>query len=341
MQSSTLNSMMGTSWHSYCKIWNVGSVELNTFFDEPVQVEEKVDGSQFSFGVFNGEIKARSKSKEIIVDNPEKLFSKAIETIKDLVPLLRDGWTYRGEFLGKTKHNALAYSRVPSGNIIIFDINDGEESYLPYAEKKTEAERLGLEVVPLLYTGLISSPEQFMKLLDNVSVLGGQKIEGVVCKNYTKFGRDKKVLMAKFVSESFKEVHKSEWKVANPGNADILQIIQTKYASQARWNKAIIHLKERGELDNSPKDIGNLIKEVQEDIKTECKEEIKEELWQWAKDKILRGATKGIPTWYKEELVKSQFDDKEARQEVLDQLTAESQELGLYNEVLVTANPEE
>lgn len=310
MNAVELNQAIGTSWHTYPKIWNVGNIELNTFFNESVQVEEKVDGSQFSFGVFNGEIKVKSKSKEILLDAPEKMFNHAIQTVNFLKPLLKDGWTYRAEYLAKPKHNALAYNRIPSNHLVIFDINIGEEAYLTYEDKKAEAERLGLEVVPLLYTGIINSPEQFLKLLDNTSILGGQKIEGIVCKNYTKFGRDKKVLMAKYVSESFKEVHKSDWKVSNPGNADMIQILTTKYTSESRWNKAIQHIKERGELDNSPKDIGALIKEVQLDISTECKEDIKEELYKWAIDKILRGTTKGIPTWYKEQLVKSQFQEQ-------------------------------
>src|SRR6185295_11609143 len=216
MNTAELNKSMGTSWHSYPKIWNVGNVELNTFFDEAVLVEEKVDGSQFSFGIFDGVIRVRSKGKEIVLDAPEKLFEKAIATVLQLAPLLRNGWTYRGEFLAKPKHNALAYDRTPVNNIIIFDINDGEESYLPYGAKAIEAQRLGLEVVPKLFEGVINSPAQFLELMNNVSVLGGQKIEGVVCKNYTKFGRDKKVLMAKHVSEAFKEVHQKEWKVGNP-----------------------------------------------------------------------------------------------------------------------------
>ena len=310
MNATELNLTLGTSWHTYPKIWNVGSLELNAFFDEPVLVEEKVDGSQFSFGIFNNEIKVRSKGKEILLDAPEKMFIKAIETVLFLKDKLIDGYTYRGEFLAKPKHNALAYDRVPNLHIIIFDVNNGHEQYLSYEEKKAEAQRLGLEVVPKLYEGLIQSPEQFSKLMDNVSILGGQKIEGIVCKNYTKFGRDKKVLMAKHVSEAFKEVHKSEWKVSNPGNADILQILIAKYTSESRWNKSIQHLKERGEFQNNPSDIGNLIKEVQNDISTECREDIKEELYKWAKDKILRGSVKGLPEWFKEQLVKVQFENK-------------------------------
>lgn len=307
MNTAELNKSMGTSWHTYPKIFNVGSVELNTFFDESVQVEEKVDGSQFSFGIFNGELVARSKGKQLIIDAPEKMFTAAIETVKELMPLLKDGWTYRVEYLSKPKHNALTYDRIPSKNLIIFDVNDGEESYLSYEDKKAEAERLGLEVVPLIYTGMVTSPEQFMKLLDNVSVLGGQKIEGVVLKNYTKFGRDKKVLMAKYVSESFKEVHKSEWKTSNPTKNDVLQTLIIKYKSESRWNKAVQHLKERGEFTNSPQDIGGLIKEVQHDIVTECKEDIKEELYRWAIDHIKRGSVRGLPEWVKEQLVKEQF----------------------------------
>jgi hypothetical protein len=33
-----------SSWHSYSKIFNLGHVELNRFFEDPVLVEEKVDG---------------------------------------------------------------------------------------------------------------------------------------------------------------------------------------------------------------------------------------------------------------------------------------------------------
>lgn len=320
MNAAELNASMGTSWHSYPKIWNVGSIELADFFNEPVTVEEKVDGSQFSFGVFNGEIKVRSKGKELILDAPEKMFIKAIDTVRKLAPNLINNWTYRGEFLAKPKHNALAYDRIPSDNIILFDVNNGEESYLSYEEKKAEAQRLGLEVVPLIYTGMVTTPEQFLAFMDNVSILGGQKIEGVVLKNYTKFGRDKKVLMAKHVSEAFKEVHKADWKTSNPKSGDILQILSDKYKSDSRWNKAIQHLKERGEYTHSPKDIGSLMKEVQHDLVLECKEDIKDELWKWSKDHILRASVRGLPEYFKEQLVKQQFEGPE---------------------VLLTANPEE
>jgi hypothetical protein len=72
-------------------------------------------------------------------------------------------------------------------------------------------------VVPLVFEGVVLDIEFFRGLLDRVSILGGQKIEGVFVKNYARFNPDKKVMMAKYVSEAFKEIHQGEWKSANPG----------------------------------------------------------------------------------------------------------------------------
>ena len=295
-----------TSWHSYPSIFALGHRYLKHLFDDPVLVEEKIDGSQFSFGRFNGELRIKSKGKEMLVDAPEKMFQKAVDTVKELN--LHDGWTYRGEYLSKPKHNALAYDRVPKGNVIIFDINNAEESYLSYEDKQAESNRIGLETVPIIYQGNEVTQELIKTWLETTSILGGQKIEGVVIKNYKQFGKDKKVLMGKFVSEAFKEVHKSEWKEANPGQGDIIQRIIYMLKTPARWNKAVQHLQESGQLENSPKDIGKLINEIKTDIIKECEGEISETLYHWAIGNILRGVVSGAPEWYKEKLMEEQFN---------------------------------
>jgi hypothetical protein len=273
---------------------------------DSVLVEEKIDGSQFSFGRFNGELRVRSKGKEMISDAPEKLFKDAVATVAALE--LRDGWTYRGECLQKPKHNSLAYERTPKGNVIIFDINSDEERYLSYEEKQAEAARLGLEIVPLLFAGKIESANDVRSFLELTSVLGGQKIEGVVIKNYSRFGRDKKALMGKYVSESFKEVHKNEWGKSNPKQGDIIIRLIEMFKTPTRWDKAVIHLAERGELENSPRDIGKLILEVKTDLKKECVDEIKDTLFSWAIDSVLRGSVGGLPEWYKQKLLDGQFN---------------------------------
>ena len=303
------------SWHSYPSIYNLGHKALQELFKEPVLVEEKVDGSQFSFGLFQDAegvryIRCRSKGAQLNLVAPEGMFIKAIDSVRQIEAKLNVGWTYRAEYLCKPKHNSLTYDRVPAGNLIIFDINTGEEAYVSYEDKKAESERLGLEIVPSIYQGLVENVEIFRSFLDRESCLGGQKIEGVVIKNYTRFGPDKKVLMGKFVSEAFKEIHSREWKTSNPTQGDIIQQIIDEYRTPARWSKAVQHLREAGKIEDSPRDIGLLMKEVPSDIKKECAEEIAAYLTAHAMPQIMRGVVGGLPEWWKEELLKEQFSDR-------------------------------
>lgn len=297
-----------SAFNSYPKVYNLGHPALASLLDGDVVVEEKIDGSQFSFGMFDGVLRCRSKGKEQVVGAPDKMFESAIATITNLAQKLTPEWCYRGEFLNKPKHNALAYDRVPAQNIILFDINTAAETYLAPSEKAEVAAALGLEVVPRLALAAFSI-EAVKQLLNTTSCLGGQKVEGIVVKNYNRFGRDGKVLMGKYVSEAFKEVHGREWATTNPGSNDILERLQLKYTTPARWAKAVQHLAEKGQLKNEPSDIGSLIKEVQSDVVAECRAEIAEELLNWALPKVIRGVTAGLPQWYKTKLLEGAFSN--------------------------------
>lgn len=293
------------SYTSYPKVWSLGHAGIKELLFDEVIVEEKIDGSQFSFGRFNGELRCKSKGAEINVEYPEKMFSNAVAVVKGLN--LINGFTYRAEYLKTPKHNVLAYDRIPKDHLIIFDITTGVEEYLSYGGKQEECERIGLECVPVLYQGKIEDPASIVELLQTVSVLGGQKVEGIVIKNYNRFGIDKKILIGKYVSEAFKEVHNDEWHAANPTRTDVITHLIASYKTPARWNKAIQHLKEAGKLTQSPRDIGLLIKEVQNDIEEEEREEIKNKLYANAIQHIKRGVVGGLPEYYKEYLMKEQF----------------------------------
>jgi hypothetical protein len=291
---------------SYPSVYALGHKAISGLFDNQVIVEEKVDGSQFSFGIINGEYVCRSHKKQMIVDAPEQMFIQAIENTKNLD--MRPDWIYRGEFLGKPKHNTLNYGRVPKNNVILFDVMTAPETYLPYPEKVEEAQRLGLECVPLLYEGRVENFEMFKGFLEKVSILGATTIEGVVIKNYQLFTQEKKVAMGKYVSEAFKEIHDKDWKDRNPTGKDLVLILSEKYHSEARWRKAILHLREEGKLENSPKDIGLLIREIPADVLKECEDEIKDALFKHFLPNIQRGIVRDFPEWYKDELAKSAFD---------------------------------
>ncbi len=300
------------SLSSYPSIYNLGHRAVATILHGPVIVEEKVDGSQFTFTLLDGELRMRSKGADVHELAPEGMFARAVATVQALKPLLREGWVYRGEYLQKPKHNVLAYDRHPEKHIILFDIQTAPETYLDPEAKAAEASRLGLECVPTLYRGLIESADSLRGLLDTVSCLGGQKIEGVVIKPaaYDQFGVDKKCLLAKFVSEAFKETHAQTWTKEHKDKTsrEILETLGAGLNTQARWSKAVLHLREAGKLEDSPRDIGLLIGEVPTDVRKECEDEIKQALFDWAWPQLKRMTTRGLAEWYKEQLLKLQFE---------------------------------
>lgn len=293
---------------SYGKIYHLGHAALADLFTSEVSVEEKCDGSQVSVQKLNGQLHMRSKNQQLNIDSPQMLFLEGVEAMKELLPLLNEGWTYRGEYLRSPRHNGLAYDRIPNKHIMIFDIDTGNQTYLNPEERKKECDRIGLECIPVMYYGMITDVDQMMKFMDSVSVLGGQKIEGLVFKNHTKFDEQfGKILMGKFVSEEFKEVQAGFWKKDNPKKGDIIDNLVNSLRTPARWNKSIQHLRDDGILTDSPKDIGPLIREIIKDVESECMEEIKDALYVWARKEISSRITHGFPEYYKEKLVKKQW----------------------------------
>ena len=109
--------------HSYPSVYAIGHKAISNLFVGPVVVEEKVDGSQFSMALLDGVLVCRSKGAQLVVDAPEKMFQRAVDVARSLQ--LTPGWVYRCEFLGKPKHNTLAYARIPERHLIVFDVCSG------------------------------------------------------------------------------------------------------------------------------------------------------------------------------------------------------------------------
>jgi len=293
--------------HSYPKVWNLGHPALDGLRDGPVSVEEKVDGSQFSFGIIDGELCCRSKNQQLILDAPQ-MFDRAVESVQRRADRLTPGWAYRAEYLAKPKHNTLAYDRTPEDHLIVFDVEVARSDFLAPDDRDDEAARIGIESVPRMHYGELDSLDLVDELLSRDAALGGCKVEGIVVKNHARFGRDGKALMGKHVSEAFKEKHAKDWKKANPNSGDIIQSLVDQYQNEVRWEKAVQHLRDDGVLEGGPRDIGALVRAAQSDLAEECEDEIKEALWKWARAKVTRGAVRGLPEWYKRRLLESEFD---------------------------------
>jgi RNA ligase len=299
---------MMASLSSYPKLWTVGSRPVQDVFRDEVVVEEKVDGSQLSFGVIDGELRMKSKNCDLILD-AAGMFALAVTTALMLQPLLKPGYTYRGEYLSKPKHNHLAYDRTPRGCIVLFDVST-ETDWLSREELEAEAERIGLEVVPLIFAGKLEHLGELQPFMKRKPLLGGDfDIEGVVVKNHSRYGQDGKPLFAKLVRDDFKEAQNAEWKTKQKSMADIRDEIGQLLQSPARWRKAIQRMKEDGTWTGTPRDIGTLIKLVQADLADEAKEQTANALLDWAWPQVSRVAIRGLPEWYKSELAQAPDND--------------------------------
>lgn len=300
---------------AFPKILTLGQRFTENLFSGPVEITEKIDGSQFNFGKLDGHTRMRSKGAEVFFEDNNKMFNKAKEFVRSIEDKLPEGVVFHGEYLQAPRHNTLAYSRVPANNFVLFGVSYGlapdsldhrHPSRDPAHDRALWAANFKCDQVPVLFNGLARSDDRrewLMELMGRESYLGGQTAEGIVIKNYNESvmigGIVVPVLMAKLVGEDFKEKHKVEWKANNP---DKLTQLAEAYNAKPRWQKAIQRLAERGELTNSPRDIGPLLKEVNIDIADECQGEIKDLLWNLFRKDILRIATKGLPEWYKQKL---------------------------------------
>jgi len=205
----------------------------------------------------------------------------------------------------------LCYNRTPTNNIVLFGALEYSTGWKSHECLKDLAKEFDCDVVPLLYEGPIKSKEELDKFHELESYLGGPKLEGVVLKNYGQtvlIGGNVYPVMAKYVRTEFRETLNKEW----TSGRDKVQDFIDSFRTEARWEKTISHLRDNGQLENSPRDIGKLIVECEKDLFEEETENIKLGLFRLFKDQIKRKSIAGMPEWYKDKLAEGAFDkDKE------------------------------
>jgi hypothetical protein len=296
----------------YQKIFTIGHRTIQNLFKGEVEVTEKIDGSQFGFGKVNGDLHCRSRSVSIVMQAPDKMFKPGVDYVKSIQDRLLNNRVFYGEFLRQPKHNVLSYNRTPANGIALFGILDLETSqWADYGTLTYWANELDIDVVPLIYQDTIDNPEDLLNMLDRESYLGGPNIEGLVVKNYNLDNMIGDVyipfLTGKYVSEKFKERHSENWKRDHTAKGRLQNFIDS-FHTEARWEKAIQHMREAGTLQGEPRDIGELIKEIKQDIIDEDLDEIKDFLWKNFSKQLLSTAIKGFPEWYKEKLLRGEVE---------------------------------
>jgi len=290
------------------KAWALGHRNTHGIWDGHVEITEKVDGSQFGFGIIMNNFTARSKNCEIHKD-AAGMFHEGIEYVHSAQDRLDPNIFYYAEYLKKPKHNTLSYDRIPNNHLALFGIKYQDGTFEKnYSVLSATAEEIGIDVVPLIFYGKINHPDDIKELLQRESYLGGVPIEGLVVKNY-----DKDMIIAdqwvpfiqgKYVSETFKEKHIKGWK-SGPNKLEAL--FQSVENDKNRWVKAINAMRDDGTLTDSPRDIGPLLQHITNDFLEEEKEEFKEALFRIYEKQLKRVIARGFPEWYKNRLMEISF----------------------------------
>jgi hypothetical protein len=275
---------------------------------QQVIIQEKVDGSQISFGrKLDGFLHGKSHKKQLDMTAPNTMFGPAVASIKraddKMCMGLAPNYIFRGEYLSRPKHNILCYDRIPKQNVIIFDIEAGDDSkaYFPPDVVRNIASKAGFEVVPTLWKGQYDDVDFDLinELLKTRSILGGNLIEGIVIKCYSQRDANGDTLMCKYVRDDFKEMNGGK---KNKTQVDIVNDIGNALAVHARFEKAVQHAIEEDELMGDMTDMGILMRKLNEDFE-EHVDEIKTQLYSHYRKQIQRVSANGFATWYKGKLL--------------------------------------
>lgn len=304
------------------KIYTVGDPKIADLFDGPVEVTEKLDGSQFNFGMFNGKLHMRSKGAVIDVEKAavQKLFAPVVDYVRSIVDHLPEGMSFHGETLASRRHNTLTYDRVPKNHLALYGAiyygEKAEQKALGGDELKRWADVLEVDVVPSYGMHQIKTLEELQELVRE-SYLGGVTAEGIVLKNYAKpmilFGQEFPIMQGKYVTEKFKEKHKVNPLYINQNN--FIAKVAEAYAVEARWEKSVQRMREEGELTGTVKDIGPLIGRVSKDIHEEDADIIKDLLFKHFWRQLASGMVRGVPQWYKDKIAAEALENNGKHEE--------------------------
>jgi len=235
-----------------------------------------------------------------------------------------DGVRIYAEYLREPRHNTLEYERTPKNNLAIFDIYHPKDGWKHpyYYEELPEITDNTVRLIKRIINYFepvrtITMNEKYNTLnaetlnsliKNNKSMLGGTIPEGLVIKarSILIMNERRKVLepvMFKYVRREFQEKNREVWaREKKPSLEVVLERLAGTLKSEARWHKAVQHLKEEGRLKEGLRAIPDIIEEAWRDILEEEKDLLVEAFLQLHGHKLKKIVTSSIPGWYKEYL---------------------------------------
>lgn len=254
---------------------------LDRFKDRGLVVQEKLDGSNASFTVDNGELQCFSRRKEL--NQSETLngfYNWAHENIKEWMFNFLEEYIIFGEWLVKHK---VQYKEEYYKEFYVFDVYDKKkEMYLPPENVMIIAEDLHLKHVKYLMVIHPSKQLNDIKAQDIQDLVGKSDMtvkpntgEGIVIKYLD--GKSEHEDYYKIVSNEFKEFNRQKMKTEIKNNDSVADYAMTR----ARMEKMIFRAIEEGRLseDNIElENFGPIMKEVGQNFVDDIMEEEKDNM---------------------------------------------------------------
>lgn len=291
----------------YTHITNLAYSRLLTDYKGPIVVTEKIHGTNCRFGVVKDKhdnwtfrIGGRNNwyfSRKLDeLDRPETpdeagygfgmvgwflAIPKFPEKVVDRWRLLGGAGYYvvYGEFYGGNIQKNVNYSN--KKQFAAFDVKTPDKTYWPLEDAQNEVAALGLEYVPVLYTGSDYTTELLTKLRDQPSEIakrhGNESIsEGIVIKPIATpvYDHRGERLIAKYKSPEFTERKstKSKQTISSEELAEVQSFVD-EFFTDNRWTHICQIAESDYNLRIEPKSIGQLIKLMNEDIYRESEKE--------------------------------------------------------------------
>lgn len=296
-------------------------------------IQEKIDGSQMSFGFVGDTLSFFNKGK--IIKSGNKIFNKAMMMISEIQNKLDSTLIYHCEVVQKKKHSTVLYNRTPEYYIILYDLQEKSEGgrFFSYKKLIKEAERVGLECTQVLYDNKIEKSDESpisigSKLISEIengniqSCLGGTP-EGIVIKHNNFYDENLKrtlPLKYKMVTSKFREEIGLKQKKQISDN--FLENLGLNYNVVARFRKAVYRLRDSETLsENKTENLDKLIAELDCDFDKEYENIIKSYLWCEYRDGIIKSSRTDFVSWYKTQQCVSQ-SPKLTKDEIIDFVTS-------------------
>lgn len=232
-------------FEKYQHIERIGTTEVDGLLDGLCYVFPKIDGTNGSVWLDNGEIRAGNRNRELSTKSDNAGFFNTIKDDERFIKFLNEFPNLRlyGEWL--VPHSLKTYRDDAWRKFYVFDVMNGGR-YLTYEEYKPILEKYNIDfIVPI---AVIDCPteEKLYGMLNKNQFLCGNG-EGIVVKRYdfkNKYGR---TTWGKIVTSEFKAKHTREMGVTKlTTGIGIEERICEKYVTTALIEKEIAKI----ELEN-------------------------------------------------------------------------------------------